>query len=326
MKKVIFILLLCFPTFLLAKTFLDEFDDSSSSSTIETFDESSLSEETIKKISPSRRIFVITNENNSFSDGDYISIILHNKLVARGIVAKNINNRAGVKIIKIYSLVLWKLLRPSLKVKILRGDDSYFKIKKEKKKKNIGQEGQINDETDLFNDTGLLEDKLTLDDEDTRSIKTDNVLGISYGALQNVEISGSSSNSYQPLLHWQYQFETNIWGELIYGQNNVNDYPALGLDTRITNVILRVKYSFAAPFYSYIQPYAGYQIIDASSPGAGQGIADTTQAQDELQAVERMKKNSAIFGMTVLKRLVPGWFLRLNVGTDMLSGGFSLEF
>ena len=72
-------------------------------------------------------------------------------------------------------------------------------------------------------------------------------------------------------------------------------------------------------------------MITANSPGAG--VEDPTNAEytksdydAELQRVDALKKNSFIAGVTILKRLVPGWFLRADLGTDLIGGGIALEF
>ena len=117
---------------------------------------------------------------------------------------------------------------------------------------------------------------------------------------------------------WAYQFEDNFWAEISYGQNVIEDYPFTGLGTKLTAIMLRGKYTFNAPFYSYFQPYLGYQVVDASSPGAGKGLDSESEAEYERQLVEDLKKNKFIFGVSWLKRLVPGWFFKLTIGTDAL--------
>ncbi len=58
--------------------------------------------EKIKNISPSKKIFILTNENQSFSKGDFISLLLANKLVCRALVAKTTEDKlSGIKIVKI---------------------------------------------------------------------------------------------------------------------------------------------------------------------------------------------------------------------------------
>lgn len=79
-------------------------------------------------------------------------------------------------------------------------------------------------------------------------------------------------------------------------------------------------------------PYVGYQIIQAQSPGAGvyDGVSTPAPTQEELDqelnGVNDLKKSSLIFGVTVLKRIVPGWFIRLDMGSDLLNAGLALEF
>ena len=113
-----------------------------------------------------------------------------------------------------------------------------------------------------------------------------------------------------------------------FSTNTVNDYPSTGLDATIYNFTTKFKYTFSAPFYSYIMPYVGYQVINVKSPGAGVSDGELTQAQldEELDKVDDLKKSSVIFGATVLKRIVPGWFIRADLGSDIIAGGMTLEF
>ena len=72
----------------------------------------------------------------------------------------------------------------------------------------------------------------------------------------------------------------------------------------------------------------GYQILGPSSPGAGEEDPDNPDIdlEAELNRLEDLKKSSVVFGITVLKRLVPGWFIRGDLGSDILGAGFGLEF
>lgn len=117
-------------------------------------------------------------------------------------------------------------------------------------------------------------------------------------------------------------------GELGAGTNTITDFPSTGIDTRMVNFTGKIKYTFNAPFYSYIMPYAGYQIININSPGAGVDNGESTaeELEQELLLVDDLKKSSVIFGVTVLKRIVPGWFIRADLGTDILNAGLTLEF
>lgn len=291
--------------------------------------------ETILNISPTKRIFILTNKSGQLSKGDFVSILLDGALAARAVVAKNTEEQqAGIKILKIYSLKIWNRLRDNLDVQIIRGDDSYYQKAKEKVAEKKPEEDKkdkslIGSEEDLYNETSLNEG-LELDENSKRAIKTDNVFGISYGQLDGVD--ASSAAAYYPhfMGQWAYQFADNIWLEAVYGQSTISDFPDAGLDTKVTNYTGRLKYTFSAPFYSYILPYVGYQYMSVSSPGAGELDPDGANTQKdvdaELSLINKMQRQQIVVGATILKRLVPGWFLTLNLGTDMLHAGFALEF
>ena len=108
-----------------------------------------------------------------------------------------------------------------------------------------------------------------------------------------------------------------------------SDYPRFSWRPnryQLTSLVFRLKYTIDIPFYSFIQPYAGYQIKSAHSSGAGTGEITAQQQEEELDLVEGLQSKQFIFGITILKRLVPGWFARLDLGSDALNFGFSLEF
>jgi len=282
-----------------------------------------LATETIKKISPTKRIFIISNDNNSVDKGDYISLVKRAKIVARAIVAKTSKDGiAGIKILKIHSLSLWNTLKLGTQVQIIRGDDSYFKIKKREQTNELTGTS-IESEDDLFDTTNISSDDLSVDENKNRAIKTDNVISGGYGT-----VSAGGAREGQLNLAWAYQIEDNIFVEGLYGQNVIANFPTEGLDTKLSNLTIRGKYTFSAPFFSYVQPYLGFQILNADSPGAGTEDEESTAAelQQELDDVENLKSNTVIFGVTWLKRLVPGWFVKVDLGSDIMSLGFALEF
>ena len=309
-----------------AQSVIDDFNENSESNQLA----SELVTEKITRVSNSKRTYIITNENESFSQGDFITLVLNSNLAARAIVAKSKNNIAGIKIVKIYSLELFKLFKTGLEVQIIRGDDSFFgarKVKTEEEEEN----SIIKDEEDLYNGT-LLEDDLSLESKTNRAIKTDNIVSLNLGLIEGLNNDGSSQRYTHLNGMWMYQLDDNIWAEIGYGQNLINDYPKPRLDTQMTNISIRAKYTVSAPFFSFVQPYIGYQVINASSPQAG--IDDPTddvtpsppELDREVKLVEDLKKSQIIFGVTLLKRLVPGWFIRADVGSDIVNLGFSLEF
>jgi hypothetical protein len=289
--------------------------------------------EKIISISPSRKIFILTNTNQSFSKGDFISLLLANKLVCRALVAKTTDEKlSGIKIVKIYNLTLWKQLNTGKDVLVLKGDDSYFTTKEKTPEKEVkkGEESKVQTDEDLFNSTSLggNDDDLSIDENAKRLIKPDNLLSLNVGLIQGKDVDNSAKRYTQLNLSWGYQLTDNVWAEADIGTNTIRDYPADSIDTRLINLTVRGKYTINAPFYSYLQPYVGYQTILANSPSAGVPAVGRTDAQlaTELQLVQDLKKSTVIFGLTVLKRIVPGWFVHVDLGTDILNGGLSIEF
>jgi hypothetical protein len=318
---------------------LDDLEDDTKAEATTTDKLPDLATETIKIISPSKKIFILTNEKQSFSSGDYITLLLANKLVCRALVAKtNPNNLSGIKIIRIYNSTLWKQLTPNKDILVLKGDDSYFTNKEKEPEKTAVAEttkkkgdAKITSEDDLFNSTKLEgEDDLSLDENSSRHIRPDNLLYFGVGAIEGFDVDGSAKRFTSLGGSWGYQLTDNFWIEGIAGTSTVTDYPFTGLDTQLINLEFRLKYTVAAPLYSYFQPYLGYQSVMAKSPGAGvdPGDGSRTQAQldEEISLVEKQKKSTVVFGVTVLKRIVPGWFARADLGTDIISGGLALEF
>lgn len=314
-----------------AQNVLDDIEEEDRMDTAQTDVAPNLVSETIKRIAPSKKIFILTNENKTFSKGDFISLLLANKLVCRALVAKtNDDQLSGIKIVKIYNVNLWKQLAEGKEVLVLKGDDSYYtNLEKAPKDADKAKNDlKVQDEEDLFNSTTLNDDDLSLEETSKRLIKTDNLLSAGVGLIAGYDAAGESKRYVHFNASWGYQLSDNIFGEIGAGVNTINDYPSTGLDTRMLNFTARFKYTFSAPFYSYLMPYVGYQMIKADSPGAGVDDGTTTEVQRkaELAAVDDLKKSSVIFGVTVLKRIVPGWFIRADLGSDIISGGLTLEF
>ncbi len=327
-KKSATVFIFLLPLYAWPQSVIEDIDDASPN---QNFEGPPLTTEKILKVSSSRRILILSNRNTSYDRGDFISLLLSNQLVVRCLVAKIHNGQAGLKITKIYNLPLWKKIQRNLKVQVIRGDDSYSTVQNKKRQEAEEREipkSLIQEEEDLYNKTTMLEDDLTLEENTNRIIKTDNIITVILGFVEGLDIDGNSKRYNQINGSWMYQLTDNIWAEVTYGQNIINDYPNLGLDTKLANLSFKAKYTIPAPFFSYIQPYAGYQILSVSSPGAG--VEDgNTNAQIlalELQRVEDLKRQSAIFGVTVLKRLVPGWLARIDLGSDLVSFGFGFEF
>ena len=314
-----------------AQNVLDDIEEEDRIETGSTENAPNLVPETIRIIAPSKKIFILTNENKSFSKGDFISLLLGNKLVCRALVAKTTDDLlSGIKIVKIYNVSLWKTLAIGKEVLVLKGDDSYYSnLEKNLNDPTTPQNtSKVQDEDDLFNSTTLNDDDLSLEETSKRLIKTDNLISAGIGTIAGVDVDGSTMRYTHLNASWGYQLSDNIWAELGAGTNIVTSYPSTDIDTRMTNITGKMKYTFSAPFYSYVMPYVGYQVISVDSPGAGvdNGEDSAEQLERELQLIDDLKKSSIIFGVTVLKRIVPGWFVRVDLGTDILNAGLTLEF
>lgn len=288
-------------------------------------DHSNVIQETIKIISGSKRIFIISNNNQLLSPGDFISIALEDKLAARAVVAKIHQGQVGVKILKIYSMAQWTKLRRDLEVQIVRGDDSQF----EKKAAPPAEpQSRIRNEDDLYTGDIMIEDDLSVFDENkNRHIKPDNLVGLhgSYLDAAEIESQGSNRRSLVVGLSWAYQFSDNYYIEGVYSRASFNDFPNEGQSTIVNSMVGRLKYNIKGPLYTFFQPYLGFRVQSVSSPDAG----NNNNAQislEEKAAIEDLEKSGVVFGVTVLRRLVPGWFVKANVGSDMINLGFSIEF
>ena len=282
--------------------------------------------EQIYRISQSKRIFIITNKSGQLNQGDFISLLTGSKLLARALVAKNANDLAGIKILKIYSLRRWSLVREKMTIQILRGDDSLYLT--DRSQKEDDSKLKIENEDDLYNETKLIEEDLLLDDKGKRLIKTDNILSASMGSIQAKETDNTKQYYAHWMGSWAYQILDNIWVEGLFGFTQMENFPSPGLNALLYNTTLRLKYTFSAPFYSFVKPYFGFQYRTAKSDEAGVPFtgAEPSQLAREVELVDSLQENNLIFGVTVLKRLVPGWFISVNLGTDILGAGLALEF
>lgn len=286
--------------------------------------------ETIKIISNSKKIFIITNNNQQLGPGDFISLALDNKLAARAVVAKSHQGQTGIKILKIYSLSQWARLKRNLDVQIIKGDDSFFNktvIESSKDKKKV-DEPRIKSEEDLYSSDITADEELGLLDENKlRHIKPDNVVGI-FGAFldaSEVESRGGTVRANEFGVSWAYQFSDNYFFEALYGRALFNNFPADGTQTLANHFTGRFKFNIKGPLYTFLMPYVGFHTYSISSPDAGKSNNEMTN-NEELDAIEKLKKSGPVIGATILRRLVPGWFVKADIGTDVINLGFAIEF
>lgn len=291
--------------------------------------------ETIQIISRSGKVFILSNANQLLNKGDFITMALKNNggAVARAVVGKVSEGKAGIKILKVYSITNWGFLKKNLDVDIIRGDDSYL-FKPKKKETTQADNPSIDSEEDLFNDTALLEENLNDFYQDNRHIKPDNIISAGYSQFSfTSDVEEGSTDKFvetQWNFAWAYQFSDNIWVEGLYGRTLVNGFPDESYQTQINNFTARLKYTFKAPLYSFVMPYIGFQTYSVSSPAAGQPEDNTTasleRAEREQDVIDKLTTSNIAIGATVLRRLVPGWFLKADLGTDIVSVGFAIEF
>lgn len=284
-------------------------------------------QETIKIISGSKKIFILSNNNQQLGPGDFISLALDNNLAARAVVAKTHQGQVGIKILKIYSLSQWAKLRRGMDVQIVKGDDSLFG-KKAAEVKPETPLSKIKSEDDLYTGDVVVDDDVGIFDENkNRHIKPDNVVALT-GAFfdaAEVESRGGTVRTTEFGISWAHQFADNYFIEGLYGRALLDNYPGDGSQTLVNHLTARIKYNIKGPLYTFFMPYVGFHTYTVSSPDAGKTNIDSVN-QEELAAIDELKKSGPVFGVTILRRLVPGWFVKADVGSDIVNAGFAIEF
>lgn len=284
--------------------------------------------ETIKIISASKKIFILTNNNQQLGPGDFVSLALNDKLAARAVVAKNHQGQVGIKILKIYSLAQWGQLRRDGEVQIIKGDDSFFGKAAAAPVVEETPINKIKSEEDLFTGDVVVEDDIgDFDENKNRHIKPDNVVAITGAFYEAAEVEPKTgkNRTNEFGISWAYQFSDNYFAEGLYGRALLDGYPVDGSQTLVNHLTARLKYNIKGPLYTFFMPYIGFHTYTVSSPDAGKGT-NQLQNEAELSAIDDLKKSGPVFGVTILRRLVPGWFIKADVGSDIINVGFAIEF
>jgi hypothetical protein len=283
--------------------------------------------ETIKIISGSKKIFILTNNNQQLGPGDFISLALNNNLAARAVVAKVHQGQVGIKILKIYSLAQWGTLRRNLEVQIVKGDDSYYGKKPEVKAEETPI-AKIKSEDDLYTGDVVVDDDVGIfDDNKNRHIKPDNVVALTGAFLdaQEVESRGGQIRATEYGVSWAFQFTDNYFVEGLYGRALIDNFPGDGSQTLTNHLTVRIKYNIKGPLYTFFMPYIGFHTYTVSSPDAGKTGVTVTD-DEQLDAINKLKKSGPVAGITIMRRLVPGWFIKGDIGSDIINLGFAIEF
>ena len=296
---------------------------------------SALFTERINRISSSKKIFIITNENAQLNKGDFISLLNGKDIAARALVVKIKNNIAGIKIIKIYSLINWSKLWVGKDIQIIRGDDSYYKkIAKNKKNGDKKKEDPLkatprDPYIDKFGNSSVseLEDLYNETDEvkTDRIIKTDNILSVTYKRSIKEDALGNESSLNIGRISWSYQVLSNVWVEGNFSRAAaIENFPGPGDSTGIDTLSASIKRCFSGPLYTYFMPFVGFEYHTVNSPDYEIGSASLLNREHEI--IDDLNGTKIALGVTILKRLVPGWFLRGDITINGFDIGVSIEF
>jgi hypothetical protein len=170
----------------------------------------------------------------------------------------------------------------------------------------------------------MLESDSVSNESNKKVIKNDNLLTFGYGWVNGVDNNGDVASYGLMSGAWAYQLHENVFAELGLGQTIINDFPSAGLDSKLINFVAKIKYSFNTPFFTVTMPYVGYQSLTASY--SADGSADASVLAEEQELIGKLEKSGVIFGVSVLRKLVPGWYIRGDLGTDHVAAGLTLEF
>lgn len=286
-----------------------------------------LTQEKILRISNTKRVIALSYANRGFLPGDYVTILQNDKHIARAVAAKTTeDSRAGLKIIKVYDLEAWNSLKMGMDVQVLRGDDSYYINRTAGDPNDPAQQeiNRINSDDDLYNDTTFLEEDLEIEGNKKRKIKTDNIFSVNLGFIETVDLQGTSTSDVHYGFSYMYQIADNVWVEGGYGFTTLEGFPTTEVSTSLTTLTLRAKYVFATPFFSFTLPYVGYRLMSLDAPESE--TTDAINPEVQTQLLSQVEETGPVIGVTILKRLVPGWFARLDIGTDIINLGGSFEF
>jgi hypothetical protein len=166
-----------------------------------------------------------------------------------------------------------------------------------------------------------------IDENKNRSIKPDNVVAISGAFVSAAEVDskkGGKVRATEITGSWAYQFSDNYFIEGSYGRATFNSFPVDGGSTLVTRVVGRVKFNIKGPLYTFFMPYIGFQSTSVTSPDKDTGTL--VQVKEQNKAVNKLKNTGPVLGVTILRRLVPGWFIKSDIGLDGVNLGFAIEF
>jgi uncharacterized Zn ribbon protein len=279
--------------------------------------------EEIKIISNSRKILILTNDNQILTQGDFVSLIQDGKLVVRALVIKTNTDRVGIKIVKVYNEDLWGRTKINTSVGIVRGDDSYFNRAAVPKNEMSSTDSAI---ANNFDENELI--SLSSDfpqEKEKRPIQGDHLFTLGFGQFKTIDRFDGSVKYNLWHLSWDYQLLKNTFTEFSLGYGTLKQFPAIDLNSKAYVLEAKIKYSFSLPAYIFIQPYVGMSKLKVQTSGGNGDEITAEQLDEENYLVNKIEKARFEAGATVLKRIVPGWLARADLGMNELLLGLTIE-
>jgi len=279
------------------------------------------SEEVILK-SRNRRILILTNQNKSLKQGDFISLFVNDQKIARALVAKDRDTKVAIKIINTFSDTFDNLTKRGSELVIIRGDDSAFTSNEKESVSKL-------EDSDLFQS-----DLFDLENDSKKpSLVENHLLTLAIGMHQSIDIEEEKKFYLHGIASYSLNAAGPFWVEAIYGFSNMQKFPAEDASAHLHGFGARIKFNLNLPWHTYLMPYAGIHfayVLSSSTQEPDESVPDTDpiviQYNDEVDLITKGIKMKLAAGFTLHKRFVPGWFLTLNGGIDLIYAGITVGF
>ncbi len=256
-------------------------------------------QEKILDIGLSKTVFLFSNDNTRFNEGDFVTFFLQHKAVCKGLVVKIKDKKAAIHMKKIYSLTLWSSLRRHLELFVLKGDETRFLedyLLKGKEGKTSGQDIETTfEEEDLFkNDVSSY--------QKDKFFYTGFSVGVDFHRKLNDELT------YFPQYFFQVGFKYVYFKlETLFGLVYFSHFPVDGRSAYLISLYPRLKAEVQFSPSIYMAPFIGlkYPLYLNSSDPDQQSVLE----KDLFKSLEKYKIDA---GLSLIFKLVPGWSLELT--------------
>ncbi len=279
------------------------------------------SEEVILK-SRNRRILILTNQNKSLKQGDFISLFVNDQKIARAIVAKNRDTKVAIKIINTFSDSFDSYTKRGSDLVIVRGDDSAFTSQEKESLTSL-------EDSELFQS-----DLFGAEDESKKpSLQENHLITLAIGMHQSINLEKDKEFYLHGIASYALNAAGPFWIEGLYGFSNMQKFPANNISAHLHGVGARIKFNLNLPWHTYFMPYAGVHFAYILSPNTEEPPTslpvtdpDVIQYNKEVDLITEGIKMQLAAGFTLHKRFVPGWFFTLNGGIDLIYVGVTIGF